>query len=239
MQAFRPAVSGGPKGPHYNRTLLALVVGVLGASTLAHAQASTGPTAAKSPKPTTKPATPAAPTTKPVTPTPPGASVPTDFIIGPDDVLTVFFWREKDLSGDVVVRPDGRISLPLLNDVQAAGLTPEQLRQKLTESASKYLEEPNVTVIVKAINSRKVFITGQVSKPGSYPLVDAMTAIQLIAMAGGLLEFADQENIVVVRVERRPDGQPWSYRVNYAEVMKRLNPKQNIDLKPGDTILVP
>ena len=162
-----------------------------------------------------------------------------DYIIGPDDVLTIFFWHEKELSGDFVVRPDGRISLPLLNDVQAAGLTPELLRQKLAGSATKYLQDPTVTVIVKTVNSKKVFITGQVKTPGSYQLGNGLTVIQLIAMAGGLLEFADQENIVVMRAEKRPDGQPWSFHVNYAEVMKRKNPKQNIDLKPGDTVLVP
>jgi len=164
---------------------------------------------------------------------------PPDFVIGPGDVLTVVFWREKDLSGDVIVRPDGKISLPLLNDVQAAGLSPEQLREKLLEAAGRYLEEPNATVVVKEIHSRQVFITGQVAKPGPYPLSAPTTVVQLISMAGGLLEYADKENIVVVHVEKRPDGEPWSNRVNYLELMKRRNLQQNIDLKSGDTVIVP
>lgn len=169
-------------------------------------------------------------------PTPAGVPLPSDYVIGPDDVLTVIFWREKDLSGDVAVRPDGRISLPLLNDVDAAGLTPEQLRARLTEAADKLLEEPTVTVVVKQINSRKVFITGQVAKPGPYPLGGPTTVVQLIAMAGGVLEYADDKNISIMRVE---NGRQVSLRFNYDEVKKRKNLQQNIALKPGDTIIVP
>ena len=99
---------------------------------------------------------------------PAGAVVPADYVIGPEDILTVVFWREKDLSSEVVVRPDGRISLPVLQDVDAAGLTPEQLRDSLTKTAERFVEDPNVTVVVKEINSRRVFITGQVAKPGPY-----------------------------------------------------------------------
>ena len=95
-----------------------------------------------------------------------GVPPPPDYVIGPDDVLTVVFWRDKDMSGDVAVRPDGKISLPLSTRSQAAGLTPEQLRAQLTELAGKLIEEPTITVVVKAINSRKVFVTGQVGKPG-------------------------------------------------------------------------
>jgi polysaccharide export outer membrane protein len=167
---------------------------------------------------------------------PTGAPLPSDYIIGPDDVLTVIFWREKDLSGDVAVRPDGRISLPLLNDVEAAGLTPEQLRVRLTESAEKLLEEPTVTVVVKQINSRKVFITGQVAKPGPYPLNGPTNVVQLIAMAGGILEYADEKNISIMRSEK---GRQISLRFNYDEVKKRKNLQQNIELRPGDTVIVP
>ena len=162
-----------------------------------------------------------------------------DFIIGPGDVLTVEFWREKNVSGDVIVRPDGRISVPLLNDVQAAGLTPEQLRERLLQAAGPYFEDPNVTVVVKEINSRQAFITGQVGKPGSYPLNAGTTVIQLISMAGGLLQWADEVNIVVIHLDKRPDGEPLSHRVNYKEVMKQKNLQQNIELKPGDTVMVP
>jgi len=169
-------------------------------------------------------------------PVPGPGDAPADFVIGPDDVLTVIFWREKDLSGDVVVRPDGRISIPLLNDVQAAGLTPDQLRAKLIDAAAQFLEDPNATVIVKEIHSRRVFITGQVSKPGSYVLTRPTTVIQLISMAGGLLDYADQKQISVMRIE---NGKPVSYAFNYKDVANRKNLQQNIELVLGDTVVVP
>ncbi len=157
-------------------------------------------------------------------------------MIGPDDVLAVVFWREKDLSGDVAVRPDGMITLPLLNDVKAAGLTPDQLRDVLTKAAEKFVEVPSVTVVVKAINSRKVFITGMVSKPGPYPLMAPTTVTQLIATAGGVHEFADKKNITILRVE---NGREVAFKFNYQDIMKRKNLGQNIELKPGDTVIVP
>jgi polysaccharide export outer membrane protein len=157
-------------------------------------------------------------------------------VIGPDDVLTVVFWREKDLSGDVAVRPDGKITLPLLNDVQAAGLTPEQLRDVLNKAAEAHIQVPEVTVVVKAINSRKVFIMGQVAKPGPYPLLGPTTVMQMIATAGGVHEFADSDNITILRVE---NGKQVALRFNYEDVQKRKNLQQNILLKPGDTIIVP
>ena len=178
-----------------------------------------------------KAATPPAGTTVPA-----GVTPPPDYVIGPDDVLTVVFWREKELSSEVSVRPDGKITLPLMNDVQAAGLTPEQLRDELTKVAGKYVEGPTVTVVVKAINSRKVFITGMVSKPGPYSLTGPTTVTQLIAMAGGLHEFAEKDNITILRQEQ---GREVAYRFNYKDVMKRKNLQQNIELKPGDTIIVP
>lgn len=192
------------------------------------------PAAPASPTPA-KPA-PAASAAKPPVAVPPGVVVPADYVIGPEDILTIVFWREKDLSSDVVVRPDGRISLPVLQDVDAAGLTPQQLRESLTKTAERYVEDPNVTVVVKEINSRRVFITGQVAKPGPYNITSPMTVLQLIAFAGGLLEYADEENIVIMRVEK---GEPVSYRFNYEEVSRRKNLKQNIALKPGDTVIVP
>lgn len=165
----------------------------------------------------------------------PAAPVPPGYTIGPDDVLGVLFWREKDISGDVVVRPDGKITLPLLNDVQAAGLTTEELRAALTTAAARFVEEPNVTVVVRQINSRRVFITGQIGKPGPYPLSGSMTVMQLIAIAGGLTEFADSKNIIIMRTE---NGKPVAHRFNYKEVVNRKNLKQNIELKPGDTVVV-
>lgn len=164
------------------------------------------------------------------------AEVPTGYVIGAEDVLTVVFWREKDLSGDVIVRPDGRISLPLLNEFQAAGLTPDQLREQVLSAADKYLQDPNLTIVVKQINSRRVFITGMVNKSGPYSLMAPTTVVQLIAMAGGLQDYAHKKNIVVMRVE---NGQSVSYRFNYEEVIEGKNLKQNIELKPGDTVIVP
>ena len=163
------------------------------------------------------------------------AVVPPGYLIGAEDVLGVLFWREKDISGDVIVRPDGKITLPLLNDVQAAGLTTDQLRAALTEAAAKYVEDPNVTVVVRQINSRRVFITGQINKPGPYPLSPGLTVMQLIATAGGLTEFADSKNILIMRTE---NGKQIAYRFNYKEVLEGKKLQQNIELKPGDTVAV-
>jgi polysaccharide export outer membrane protein len=165
-----------------------------------------------------------------------GVIPPVDYAIGPGDVLNIVFWREPDMTADVVVRPDGRISVPLLNDVVVAGLSPEQLRQKLAVDARRFVQDPNVTVVVKQINSRRVFITGQVSKPGPYPLVTPMNVLQLISTAGGLLEYADGKDVVVMRTE---NGKAINFRFNYKEVVRRKNLQQNIDLKPGDTVIVP
>jgi polysaccharide biosynthesis/export protein len=212
--------------------------------------ASTKPAEQKPGPASTKPAEPAksgqkpAPATKtgvsnqpaplvvaPAVPPPPG------YVIGPDDVLQVLFWREKDFSAEVTVRPDGMISLPLLNDLKAAGLTPEQLREAVTTASRKYFEvDPNVTINIKAINSRKVFITGSVAKPGPYLLLAPTTVLQLISMAGGLTEFAKQKDIAVMRTE---GGKQLRFPFNYKDVAKGKNMKQNIELKPGDTVIVP
>jgi polysaccharide export outer membrane protein len=165
-----------------------------------------------------------------------GLAPPADYVIGPDDVLSIVFWQEKDLSAEVVVRPDGRISLPLLNDLRAGGLTPTQLRDRILEQARRYIEEPNATVVVKQVNSRKAFITGQVHKPGGYPLNGPTTVVQLIATAGGLADFANIKSIFVVRSE---NGRQVSYPVNYKDILERKNLSGNIELKPGDTVIVP
>ena len=166
----------------------------------------------------------------------PAVTPPPDYVIGPDDILSVIVWREKDLSAEVAVRPDGKISLPLINDVQAAGLTPEQLRLRLTEAVGKLIEQPSVTVVVKEVRSRQVFVIGQVSKPGPYPLSAPTTVLQLLATAGGPLEYADTKNIRVTRAE---NGRQVSLRFNYKDVIEGKNLNQNIQLKPGDTIIVP
>lgn len=166
----------------------------------------------------------------------PDLVVPPGYVIGPDDVLMIVYWKDKDMTSEAQVRPDGRIALPLLNDVQAAGLTPEQLREKLTEESKKYMEDPNITVVVRQINSRKAFITGEVSKAGTYPLTSPTSVMQLIAMAGGLREYADSKKIVIMRTE---NGKQISLKFNYKDVIAGKNLQQNIELKPGDTVVVP
>ena len=195
------------------------------------AMAVTASAAAQQPTPAV-PAAPGAADARATTVTP---VLPPGYVIGAGDVLSIVFWRDKDMSADVVVRPDGKISLPLLNEVQAAGYPPEQLRVALVTAAAKYIEDPNATVVVKEIHSRNVFITGNVAKPGTYPLSRDMTVLQLIASAGGLQEYADAKNITVIGME---NGTQY-HKFNYKEVVKRKRTEQNILLKPGDTVVVP
>ena len=205
------------------RTFTTIAVALsLGASLLAQATPPK-PTAANGAKPAA-----------PVIPT--GVTPPPDYVIGPDDVLTIVFWRDKDMSSDVSVRPDGKISLPLVNEVQAAGLTPEQLRVQVTEAAAKLIEDPTVTIVVKAINSRRVFVTGNVGKPSVYPLSAPTTVLQMIATAGGILEYAKAKDIRIMRTE---NGKSVSFKFNYKDVSQGKKLEQNILLKPGDTIIVP
>jgi polysaccharide biosynthesis/export protein len=166
----------------------------------------------------------------------PSVEVPVEYIIGPQDVLGINFWRDTDMSGDVTVRPDGRITLPLLGDVQAAGLTPEALKTSIHTAASKLIEDPSVTVIVRQINSRKAFITGQVANPGAHVLTGPLTVMQLISLAGGLTEFAKKKDITVMRTE---NGKQVVLPFNYNDVARGKNLAQNVVLKPGDTVVVP
>jgi polysaccharide export outer membrane protein len=166
----------------------------------------------------------------------PGVNMPSEYTIGADDVLSIIFWRDKELTADVTVRPDGKISLPLLNEVQATGLTPALLRERIVEESKKYVEDPNVTVVVKEIRSRKVFITGEVKKPGPYLLTGSTTVLQMISIAGGLADYAKTDKISIVRVE---NGKPVSFRFNYKQVIEGKKLAQNIELKPGDTIIIP
>ena len=180
-----------------------------------------------------RPATPPAATATPAAVTTP---LPSDYVIGTDDVLEIVFWKDKDLSTDVTVRPDGMITLPLLQELKASGLTPDQLRDLVLKEARRYVEAPTASVVVKQINSRKVFITGQVEKPAAYPITAPMTVMQLIAMAGGLKEFAKAKDILVMRTT--PQG-PVAIRFNYNDVAKGKSFAQNIQLHPGDTVVVP
>ena len=181
-------------------------------------------------------AAPAAAMAAPVAAPAVGTTLPSGYLIVAADVLSIVFWRDKDMSADVIVRPDGKISLPLLDEIQAAGLTPEQLRAHLVAAAAKYVEDPNATVVVKEIHSRKVFITGNVAKPGPYDLTSDLTVLQLIAMAGGLQEYADKKGIVVLRTE---NGRQQSHKFNYKDVIRQKHVEQNLVLKPGDTVVVP
>lgn len=164
------------------------------------------------------------------------ADVPADYIIGPEDVLGVVFWREAELSGDVTVRPDGKVTIPVVGELAAAGLTPEELQKQILVASAKYLTDPNVTVIVRTINSRKIFVTGRVTAPGTHLLKGPLTAMQAIALAGGLTEYADAKNISILRTEY---GQVRSLRFNYKDVARGKKLEQNILLRPGDTVVVP
>lgn len=165
-----------------------------------------------------------------------GVSVPADYVIGPEDVLGVLFWREQEMSGDVAVRPDGMITLPLVGDVRASGLRPETLRDAIKQAAGKYLTDANVTVVVRQVNSRKVFITGQVTTPGAFPLAGPRTVMQVIALAGGIAEYADAEHISIMRTEQ---GRTRVFKFNYKDVSRGKKLEQNILLMPGDTVVVP
>ena len=195
------------------------------------------PAFAQAPKPGNQTtAKPAAPATAPAPAAVGGGVPPADYVIGADDQLEIVFWREKDVSGPVTVRPDGMISLPLLNEVRAAGLTPEELRITVTTVAEKLLDQPTVSVIVKAINSRKVFLVGQIAKPGPYPLLAPPTVLQMIATAGGPSEYAKLGEIVIVRTD---GGKTTHLLFNYEDILRGRKLEQNILLKPGDTIAIP
>jgi polysaccharide export outer membrane protein len=165
-----------------------------------------------------------------------GITPPPGYVIGPGDVLNIVFWRNKDMSTQAVVRPDGRISLPLLDDVTAAGLAPDALGPDLEERAKRYFDAPNVTVIIQQINSRYVYITGRVAKPGQYPLYGPTTVLQLISTAGGVSEYAHKDDIVILRIA---DGHSERHKFNYDDVVKGKHVEENIALKPGDTVVVP
>jgi polysaccharide export outer membrane protein len=160
-----------------------------------------------------------------------------DYRIGVGDVLAVLFWRDKDLSAEVVVRPDGIITLPVLNEVEAVGLTTEELRERIAEKAHKFVAQPPVvSVVVRQIHSRSVYITGRVLRPGTYPLAGPLTVVQLIATAGGLTEYAKASKIVIVRTEGEKQV---SFRFNFKDVINQKALSQNIALRPGDTVIVP
>jgi polysaccharide biosynthesis/export protein len=159
-----------------------------------------------------------------------------DYKIGPQDMLRIDVWKEPDISRVVPVRPDGKITLPLVNDVQASGLTTTQLAAKIAEGLKKYITSPQVTVGVTEINSRKVFVSGEVSHPGAFPLLPNMTVLQALSTAGGFTQFAREKKIYILRME---DGRQVKHPFNYKDAVSGKNVEQNIMLQGGDIIVVP
>jgi polysaccharide export outer membrane protein len=156
--------------------------------------------------------------------------------IGPQDVLKIDVWREDQLTRVAPVRPDGKVTLPLLNDVQAAGLTPMELAGNIREELKKFINNPQVTVSVMEINSRRVYVTGEVTKAGAYALLPHMTVLQALSSSGGFSQFARVKNIYVLRTE---NGKQVKLPFNYKEAISGKNPEQNIELQAGDVIVVP
>jgi len=163
------------------------------------------------------------------------SNAPPDYVIGSDDMLHIYVWKEPDLSETLPVRPDGKISMPLLNDIMAAGLTPLQLGDQITEKLKKYVTDPRVTVVVTGMNSRRVFVTGEVVHTGPMNLLPHMTVLQALSQAG-FTQFANPKAIYLLRTE---NGKQVKVPFNYKDVVKGNHPEQNIELKPGDTIVVP
>lgn len=206
------------------KILCGSVLGLLGLTLLAGAQekekpipaaAGTGPTAATTAKTS--------------------ASTDPNYTIGPQDVLDINVWKEDQLTKTVPVRPDGKISLPLLNDIQAAGLTPTQLATQITASLKKYVTDPQVTVIVREINSQRVYLIGEVLRAGAYPLLPGMTVLQALSSAGGFTQFANTKKIYVLRTE---NGKQEKFPFNYKDALGAKS-DENIVLKAGDQIVVP
>ena len=166
----------------------------------------------------------------------PAAKVGKDYIIGADDVLDVNVWKEQELTRTLQVRPDGKISMPLLGDVQAAGMTPGQLAQNVSERLKKFLTAPQVTVILTQINSQRVYVIGEVTRPGAYPVLPGMTVLQAISSAGGLTQFANSKKIFVMRNENHIQTK---YPFSYKEVLDGRKAEENLAVKAGDTIVVP
>jgi polysaccharide biosynthesis/export protein len=153
------------------------------------------------------------------------------YIIGPEDILLISVWREDTLSHQYGVRPDGKITVPLIKDVQAAGLTPERLGEQLTQALSEYFSKPEITVSVLQINSKKFYISGEIGRPGQYPLVTSIKVFDALNAAGGFKDFANRKNIVIIRGTQR-------IKFNYDEVLKGKKLEQNIPVENEDTIVV-
>jgi polysaccharide export outer membrane protein len=165
-----------------------------------------------------------------------GTCESTDYRIGPDDVLTIHVWKERELTRDVTVMADGRISFPLIGEVMAQGQTVRDLKETITKRIKKYVGTPEVTVIVRQSRSRRIYTIGKLTSPGTYPLVPGMTVLQSISAAGGFAEWADTKNVLIIR---RQGNKETRLRFNYKSYISGKNLEQNITLKPNDTIVVP
>lgn len=166
-----------------------------------------------------------------------GSAHDSSYVIGNSDVLAVTVWKQPDISRSVPVRPDGRISLPLVGELQAAGLTPLQLEQAIAAKLKTYMTNPEVTVIVETINSQKYNVLGRVARPGSYPLTARTTVLDAIAAAGGFMDFAKQKGVYILRHSK--DGGQTRIPFNYKDVIKGKHVEQNIRLQSDDTVIVP
>jgi polysaccharide export outer membrane protein len=173
---------------------------------------------------------------KPATAMPaPETAADSDYVIGADDMLRISVWKEPDLSETLPVRPDGKISMPLLNDIPAAGLTPLQLKDSITEKLKKFIADPRVTVVVQTMTSRRIFVSGEVVHTGPMTLLPHMTMLQALSQAG-FTQFANVKGIYLLRTE---NGKQEKLPFNYKDVIKGNHPEQNIVLKPDDTVVVP
>ena len=159
------------------------------------------------------------------------------YVIGVDDVLSINVWKEPDISRAVPVRSDGKISLPLVGEVEAGGKTPKALKTEITEKLKSYISEPEVTVMVQEMRSKKFNILGQVARPGSYPLTSSLTVLDGLALSGGFRDFAKKKAIYVLR--KKVDGTQERLPFNYKDVISGKNNQQNVKLEPGDTVVVP
>lgn len=166
----------------------------------------------------------------------PAEVVPSGYIVGDSDIIRVNVWKEPEVSQTVVVRTDGNISLPLINEVKVSGMTPLQIQDMVAEKLKNFLNNPQVTVTVIEIHSKRAFITGEVARPGTYSLNAQTTVLQLIAQAGGFTPFAKKDSIVVLRTE---DGRQSRLKFSYKEVVQGKKTEQNVALHPGDTVVVP
>lgn len=167
-----------------------------------------------------------------------GQRVVNEYRIGPQDVLEIMVWKNADLSRSVTVRPDGKVSLPLIGDVQASGLTTEELKKDVTQRMKEFLTTPEVSILVSNINSYFYYILGEVAKPGKYPLKERITVLQAISMAGGFTPFASKNGIALLRKDP-VDSTEIKFQVRYDDIISNEDPKKNLLIQSGDTILIP